>query len=179
MATDTALPSQNIGATVSSAVGFAASVVLGCGWSIAASAATNLVVNCQEFGDSLQSLDAPASELSISLVDLPDNDADLGLAEPLDTAGANSDSTVPYLYLTPRVAAMLREVFDDDARNDDATLWQELAQENGGGKQGIPVPPVAEGNSDRSTLPTLDETDLSDPSEAMPRFQRQMYRTDI
>ena len=164
---------------VSSTVGFAAIVLLGCGWSIAASAATNLVVKCEDFGDTLQSLDAAASELSFSLVDLPNNDADLGLAEPSDTAGAVSDSTVPYLYLTSRVAAMLREVFDDDARDGDATRWQELEQDNGDRKQGIPAPPVAEGNSDRSSLPTLEETDLSGPNEAMPRFQRQMYRTDI
>lgn len=177
MATDTALPSQNIGAMVSSAAGLAAIALLGCGWSIAAAGATNLIVNCQDFGGTLQSLDAPASELSISLVDMPNNDANLGLETPRDADVANA--TVPYLYLTSRVAAMLREIFDDDARDGDATHWQEIEQEIGAGKQAIPAPPVAEGNTDRSSLPTLEETGLSAPSDTMPRFQRQMYRTDI
>ena len=74
---------------------------------------------------------------------------------------------------------MLREVFDDDYRNPDATHWQKLAQKNGDAQQGIPAPPVAEGMTDRSSLPTLEESDVSDPSDTMPRFQRQMYRTDI
>lgn len=167
MARDTALPSQDIDAMVSgSTVFLAAILLLGCGWSIAASGATNLAVSCQDFSDSLQSLDAPAPALSISLVDLQNSDAGLGLTEPLDAAGADSDATIPYLYLTSRVAAMLREVFADDARDGDA-------------KQGIPVPPVAEGKTDRSSSPTLVESDLADPSDTMPRFQRQMYRTDI
>lgn len=179
MATDTALSSKDLGATVSATVGLAAIALLGCGWSIAASGATNLVAHCDDFGDTLPSLDTPASELSISLVDLANNDADLGLAEPLHAAGVVADSTVPYLYLTSRVAAMLREVFDDDARGGNATHWQKLEQENGSAKQGVAAPPVAEGNADRLSLPTLEETDLSDPSDTMPRFQRQMYRTDI
>lgn len=167
MARDTALPSQDIGAMVSGSTLFLVAILLlGCGWSIAASGATNITVSCQDFGDTLQSLDAPALELSISLVDLPNSDAGLGLAKPLDAAGANSDATVPYLYLTSRVAAMLREVFDDDEYDRDA-------------KQGNSAPPVAEGKTNRSSLPTLEESDLADPSDTMPRFQRPMYRTDI
>lgn len=179
MATDTALPSQNIGAMASSTVGLAAIALLGCGWSVAAAGATNLIVNCQNFADTLQSLDAPASELSISLVDLPNSHADLGLAEPLDAAAAVANATVPYLYLTSRVAAMMREVFDDDVRDSHATHWQKIEQEIGAGKQAIPAPPIVEGNTDRSSLPTLEETALSAPSDTIPRFQRQMYRTDI
>jgi len=179
MATDTALPARDIGPRASGSVGLAGILLLGCGWSVTAMGATSLLVDCQDIGQSLQGLEAPAIALSISLVDLPANNTSLGLAEPIDAAGAAPNATVPYLYLTSRVESMLREVFADDAPDQDETRWQELDQQDSGTKQDTAVPPVAEGHAEHPSLPALRETELSDTINMMPRFQRPMYRTDI
>jgi len=179
IATDTALPARDIGPRASGAVGLAGILLLGCGWSVTALGATSLLVDCQDIGRSLQRLEAPAIELSISLVDLPDNNTNLGLAEPIDAAGAAPNATVPYLYLTSRVESMLREVFADDAPDQDETRWQEIDQQDSGTKHDTAVPPVAEGHAEHPSLPALRETELSDTINMMPRFQRPMYRTDI
>jgi len=137
-------------------------LLLGCGWSVTAVGATSLVSDCQDFSDSLQQADPPATELSISLVDLPDRDDKLGLDKSLNAVGAASDTTAPFLYLTSRVTTILRDVFDDEATRAD-----------------ISTRPVAEMDTEHRSLLTLEASELSDPADTKPSFQRQMYRTDI
>jgi len=160
MATDTAPRSRRNGSTLS--VGLAGALLLGCGWSVTALGATSLISDCQEFSELLRQTDPPATELSIALVELPDGDAQPGLDKSLNAVGSASDSTTPLLYLSSRVTSMLRKVFDDEATN-----------------AHISTPPVAERDTKHGSLPTLEASELPDPADARPSFQRQMYRTDI
>jgi len=142
------------------------SAVLLCAVSAGAFGATNSLVDCQEFSHDTQGLPTADTQFTISLVDLPGKENELGLAEPIDTVDASAESTAPFLYLTPRVAAMLREVFEEDAINNDSSRKPSL-------------PPVAKGNSDESALQNLGESDLIDADDARLRFRYRMYRTDI
>ncbi len=78
---------------------------------------------------------------------------------------------VPYLYLTPRVATILENVFgegsaaDSPGAADTATTHEEA-------ESASPVVENVEG-------PLSPQTPSLDSSEILPRFQRQMYRTDI
>lgn len=154
-------------------------VMLVCGWSAAALGATGSNGNCQDISNNLKSLQIPAVELSITLVDLPDTSVELGLLEPkgpVDAVESTSDSTAPLLFLTPRVASMLREVFEDMNVLDDETVGTAA---NNVGKRETTFPPIAEGSADKSLLPILEDSESRAPEQTIPRFQRPMYRTDI
>ena len=179
MTTHSVHPSRAIAPTTGYIASVVGSVLLGCGVTVTALGATQLVGNCNDISVSLTSLDTPAAALSVTLVDLPGNDAQLGLAEPMDEDERTSTATVPFLYLTPRVESMLREVFDDEKRDEDAVNWQAESSAIGGSKTNAPLPPIAEGNTDQKHLPGLHESDLSNADETIPHFQRPMYRTDI
>lgn len=177
MATVTAPRSRVFGSAVSRTVGLTGMLLLG--WGITALGASNLAINGPDFSDSSQRAVPPATKLSISLVDLPDRNAELSLDRPLEVAGAVSDSTAPFLYLTSRVTSMLREVFADDVPASDATHGQKLWPQGRRSNHDVAAPPVAESSAEHRSLPTLDASEFSNPVDAKPHFQRQMYRTDI
>jgi hypothetical protein len=130
---------------------------------VGALGATNSVADCDEFSNGIAE---SSSEFIVSLVDLPQKSAELGLAEPMDSSESSADSTAPFLYLTPRVATMLREIFAEDA-SDDATDRKSL------------LPPVARGSDDNPPLTELQEANPGDGSDGKLRFRPRMYRTDI
>ncbi len=142
------------------------STVLLCVVSAGAFGATNSLVDCQEFGHHSHGLATADTQFTISLVDLPGKENELGLAEPIDAVDASTESTAPFLYLTPRVATMLREVFEEDAIDSVSSRKPSL-------------PPVAKGNSEESALQNLEESDLIDADDTRTRFRYRMYRTDI
>jgi len=141
--------------------------VLLCVVSAGAFGATNLV-DCQEFGHGPQGHATATAPFTISLVDLPGKENELGLTESIDAveAAAESESSAPFLYLTPRVATMFREVFEEEAIDNNSSRKPSS-------------PPVAKGNSEKSALQNLEEADLNDADDARPRFRYRMYRTDI
>ena len=123
-------------------------------------AATNSVVPCDQVGRNLQSLDVPVNTLPLDVVD----HAPLDTAD-LDEPRVESESAAPILDLTPRVKNILRDVFDMSD--------EELAED---------TPPLP------SSSPLADSDEASDEAEPievevergdLPRFQQQMYRTDI
>ncbi|NOX68097.1 MAG: hypothetical protein GXP15_02840 [Gammaproteobacteria bacterium] len=177
MATVTAPRSRAIGSAVSRTVSLLGMLLLG--WSVTTLGASSLTINCQHFSDSSPRPEPPATEFSISLVDLPDRNTKLSLDKSLEVTGTASDSTAPFLYLASRVTSMLREVFNDDASSSDVTPGQKQWPQSAQSKHDVSTPPVAESNSKRRSLPTLEASEFSAPVDTKPHFQRQMYRTDI
>ncbi len=86
---------------------------------------------------------------------------DFAEADHADAAGA--DTAAPLLYLTPRVASILEQVFGDDGG---------AAAET---EEPVSLPPVAQQDAERYD-PSLPADAATPP---LPKFQRQMYRTDI
>ena len=128
--------------------------------SASAHAASNSVVPCDQVGRDLKSLEVPVNTLPVDVVDHTPIDPD-----SLNEALVDSDSAAPILDLTPRVTNILRDVF--------GTTNEELIQEK---------------TTQPSSSPLADSVEKSDevePAEAenerndLPRFQRQMFRTDI
>ncbi|MEE8527902.1 MAG: hypothetical protein V3S70_04930, partial [Gammaproteobacteria bacterium] len=89
---------------------FLAILVLGSTWCSTALAATGSTAACDRTAD-LRSLEVPVSDLSASIVGHiavePGNAND----ESLDARPAPAESTAPILFLAPRVAVILRNVF--------------------------------------------------------------------
>ena len=69
----------------------------------------------------------------------------------------------PLLYLAPRVATILRDVFEPAAVNQALDNDEELQ-----------TSPVAESIEETRSVDAEDEQEIN-----LPRFQRQMFRTDI
>ena len=152
-------------------------LLLGCGWSVSTLGATYLQEeDCNEVIDVLQGTETALIALSIDRVDLPGDADELDLVESLNTA----ESTVPVLYLTPRVASILRNVFYENSADADALEQTPDPNAIVDAQRDSPLPPLAEGSADRQTFPRLEESEFSKESApTLPRFQRTMYRTDI
>lgn len=135
---------------------FAAALLL----STASHAATNSVIPCEQVGRNLQSLAVPVDEMAIDTVDHVPIDPEL-----VDELPAVSESVAPVLNLGPRVTNILRDVF--------GTTTEELLQEDSEQPSSSPLADTDD-NKDVSEVDdeTVEETQL-------PRFQRQMLRTDI
>ena len=123
-------------------------------------AANNGVFPCEQVKRDLQSLEVPVDALTPKAVDHTPVDTEFSDEQPV-----RNESVTPVLNLGPRVTNILRDVFD--------MTIEELAQET----------------AQRSSTSPLADTDLGseavEPVEAtsgkseLPRFQRQMLRTDI
>ena len=163
---------------------FLAILVMGSAWYSTALGATDSTTACDRTAD-LRSLDVPVSDLSASVVGhiaVEPGDAN---DESLNARPAQAESTAPILYLAPRVAVILQNVFSavaietpplnsPDPAQSFAT--ESLSQDASPPSPPSPLSPVA-GDASQS-----DSSELIDPAaevEAVPRFQRQMFRTDI
>jgi hypothetical protein len=134
----------------------------------------------------LQSNDITAELLTVAIVDHMTEDH--GATAPV---GQNAeDPSAPLLFLTPRVAHILQDVFGDTEAHavsavervrrimlaaDAATRVESPPESAGGG-----------GDAVNDSLPDFESVILSGPmtetfydNENLPSFQRQMYRTDI
>ncbi len=142
-------------------------------------AASSFGVDCDRSGaDLLTTTESAADELSVSVVDLTDDESAIGINTTLDDAADADSSAAPLLFLAPRVASIVEDVFGDSRAGRDLVL-----------------PRRADISRSRSIAPLADSAD--EPSEppsakpesgleaqpaakpALPRIQREMYRTDI
>lgn len=114
----------------------------------------------------LQNLEALNGELTVEAVDSRITD------DRLPMSGEKLQGIkVPYLYLTPRVASILENVFGDDGGAASGIVLDETRQ--GEPAEDSATSPVADlETADAAEAPSLD-------TGTLPRFQRQMYRTDI
>lgn len=128
--------------------------------SATAHAASKSGVPCEQVGRDLQSLEVPVDALAVEAVDHAPIDPEI-----IDAQSTASESVAPVLNLGPRVTHILRDIFDLSA--------EELLQES---SQQPPSSPLAD--SDQKT-DTVEADDAKVEEEELPRFQRQMLRTDI
>lgn len=129
-----------------------------------AHAASRFIVPCDQVGRELKSLELPVNALTVDVVDLTPTDPNA-----IDEQSVITDSVAPVLYLTPRVANILRDVFGTTAEE----LPQELPDERPAQPSSSPL-----ADSDRKS-DAVEPADTGNETSDLPRFQQQMLRTDI
>jgi hypothetical protein len=134
--------------------------VLSAGWSSTALGATSSLVPCDQVARDLTSLEVAVDALSVDLVDHVATELEPGSFEAESDA---TDTMAPLLYLTPRVATILRDVFAPAAASQALDTEEE-----------IQTSPVADSDDETISVDAAEEREID-----LPRFQRQMFRTDI
>ncbi|HET6630003.1 MAG TPA: hypothetical protein VFG91_09535 [Woeseiaceae bacterium] len=126
---------------------------------------------CDSAARGLRNADTQLDRLTVRMVDLGDATAADAPADP----GA-TESLAPLLFLAPRVTSILEDVFEADA----GTQAEGDARNTGSDAEAPPEAvlrsPVAETDpaaSAHGPSPEMDHTSI------LPKYQRQMYRTDI
>ena len=143
--------------------------LLAMAWSSPGLAAARTSVGCDKVAQELQSLDIDT--LVIEVVDL--SDVSQSPEEPDELA----DSVAPLLFLTPRVATILEDVFGE-TDEPEAAVEHAKTTRSAQTKQAKPATsPVV----DNANAPDMDApaSPMYENAAILPRFQRQMYRTDI
>lgn len=148
-------------------------LVAGVGWSASALGATTNKSDCDAHVRPAEVLESPLAALSINPVDHVTIDAENSAIDELETDQADSDRAAPYLYLTPRVASVLRDIFDfaPDDRQPDPESQEDAVSS-----------PLAEAEDDTNVTRFRYEALPSPAVEEehdLPLLQRQMFRTDI
>jgi hypothetical protein len=164
---ETGNPSKRVVSAIAMA-GFAA---LCAGWSASAVSATTTEVECDGISADLRTLETPLEAFTVRPVDHVSIDTDpTSNIASLDIAAASSESSAPFLYLTPRVASVLRNIFE---------ATREFGDEDR--RQDVSSSPIAESDSISDVMKLIDESSPAVPVETMnlPLFQQQMFRTDI
>lgn len=157
--------------------------LLSGGWvtATASMAATCSGPSCDNVGRVLEALDAARGDLSVEIVD--------HISSGVENSGASAptlaESMAPLLYLTPRVTTILQDVFGDSEQSDivfpagqAGEKVDDPATVAGGEENDLPATPVA-GTADRSNPDLYGPLSVLDNAANLPKFQRQMYRTDI
>jgi hypothetical protein len=148
--------------------GLAATLAMCAGWSASAFAAATTSVECDDMARDLKSLQIPVEALSVATVDHVSIEPISSDIEFLDAESASNETAAPFLFLTPRVASVLRDIFDV-SRDLEATSE-------------TPSSPVAESERIPDISELLDQTDPASAADGeiiLPRFQQRMFRTDI
>ena len=136
----------------------AVTLALSAGWSTTVLGATSSLVPCDQVERDLTSLEVTVAALSVNLVDLVITELDpASFAEEAD----DTDSMAPLLFLTPRVATIIRDVFAPANTPLDS-------------KENVQTSPLADSAEQTRSTDVVEETEID-----LPRFQRQMFRTDI
>lgn len=144
-------------------VALAVTVALCAGWSVSALSATTTDVECDGV-DRLRALEIPAETYSVRPVDHVAVDTVPRSSDAIDTAEATSETAAPFLYLTPRVASVLRDIFDATGEV---------------GDQDISSSPVAESDTISDISELIDDVEPAEVEITLPVFQQQMFRIDI
>lgn len=154
-------------------------------WSTPGIAATDSVVECESLSGPLTGPSISPHALSLEVVDHiateTESPADDSRAAPEEI----SETTTPVLYLTPRVASILRDVFgaDVDGLKQPADDNERAAEESPPvGHDNPTVAPIAERTENAEPVDGEEiaaPIDLIDEDEDIRRFQPEMYRTDI
>lgn len=138
----------------------------------AAFGATNSESGCDEISRDFQRLDVTLDALEVDAVDHMPVTNEVVDSQSLDTTETTEGAAAPVLYLTPRVATILREVFgtgvDEDPREEAAAAETPVAEDT-------EVDDPADAEAAEMTAPVT----LIDQTEELPQFQRQMFRKDI
>ena len=149
--------------------------LLAAAWSPPGLAAAHAAVGCDRSAQALKSL--AVDSLRIEVVDLSDalSNALSDVSGSPESSDNLTESVAPLLFLTPRVASILEDVFGDSD-----------------GARQVAKPPVKADPEPRkpASSPVVDNASAEDRTEpaaspmyehaaSLPRFQRQMYRTDI
>ena len=150
-----------------------ATLIAAVGWGASALGATTNKADCDPQVRPAEVIESPLAALSIIPVDHPSIEVENSTIGELEADQAGGDRATPYLYLTPRVASVLRDIFD--LAREDVELETDVQEDSVSS-------PLAETEEDTSankyrseSLPTPgveEEHDLS-------LLQRQMFRTDI
>ncbi len=171
-------------------------LVLGAALSTAALAASDTLEDCDGLDRELQALDVAAAGLPLgdaAYLDTAES-RKLAVLASGDTPRDADSSATPVLLLTPRVANIMREVFsalpDDAADEDESPVSFDVlaadatespvannAEASADSTPASATPPVVK--LPQPAFPESGEIDGSNNSRFIPRFQRQMYRTDI
>lgn len=165
----------------------------------AALAAASLGGSCDMIARELKSVEIPVETLTVDIVDHMSEDH--GAADSV--IGREQDPTAPLLFLTPRVAHILEDVFGDAQSDPEPSsqpgltpterVRQIMLATNAANKaQGLeatttPSAGGGDGAADRgadfdATRPAISSGPVTEAfydADALPRFQRRMYRNDI
>ena len=112
----------------------------------------------------------PMDVLSVSPVDHVPSETVTGNLERVDSQIADSDNAAPFLYLTPRVASVLRDIFEAARDLTEGTTENPVSS------------PVADTDKQRENQELIEEPlplQEADVDVDLPFIQRQMFRTDI
>ncbi|MDH4107337.1 MAG: hypothetical protein OEW35_03395 [Gammaproteobacteria bacterium] len=133
-------------------------------------AATDAVPDCGRMARDLQSLEVAAGTLATEIVDLAVGSDTEAMSAPFDASGRDAEAQSPLLYLAPRLDLIVKDVFDAVAVDSGSGADRSDNPESISAE--AKHPPVAD---------SLTETTESNAERQLPtpRFQRQMYRTDI
>jgi len=135
-----------------------------------ASAASDTLTDCDRMERELRSLAVSPDTLAAEVVDLTVGGDKEALVGNFDRAEPDTELQAPVLYLAPRLDTIVRDVFDAVAvdHGSPAAVDDEAAIPDAE----VAHPPLA----DSATEPRDPDAERQ---VATPRFQRQMYRTDI
>lgn len=159
-------------------------------------AAAGFGSGCDSVARALKSAEIPVETLTVDLVDLMTEDR--GAADSV--IGHEQDPTAPLLFLTPRVAHILQDVFGDDTETTETPKAKATPQErvreimlaaNAGARaEALPQPATKTSRSAGGDSAT--KFDGSEPAiapgpltetfydvDTLPRFQQRMFRNDI
>ncbi len=160
---------------------FLAILVLGGAWCSTALGATGSMAACDRTAD-LRSLDVPVSDLSANVVGHIAVESGNANVESLNARPAQAESTAPILYLAPRAAVILQNVFSavaietpplDSRESTQSFATESLSQDES------PLSPVAGDASQTDSSELINPASAGAEVEDTPHFQRQMFRTDI
>jgi hypothetical protein len=125
---------------------------------------------CAQVGRDLKSLEITVEALTLTAVDHVPIAQNAAKPNTPDGESHVTESEIPYLYLTPRVTSILRDVFGTTAED----LSPALPPVKPKLRSSSPLADSEE-TADSATVPD----DVAIESDDMPRYQHQMYRTDI
>jgi len=153
--------------------GLAATMALCAAWSAGALGATTTTSECDYLIRDLRGLEIPVEAFSVTTVDHVSIEPIHSDIELLDPQSASSETAAPFLFLTPRVASVLRDIFDVSKALDERDASETSSSPVAETVESERIPDISE-LLDRSEPVgvTNDEIDL-------PRFQQRMFRTDI
>ena len=150
-----------------------------CGQS--ALAATDTLFDCDQLASELRSLEVPSIDLPLESVDhVPVDEADQ-LSATLESDISQTETVAPILRLTPRVATIMRKVFDANVLDDETETDVDSAVQADTNRPTASSPPLVNAPAapqEESAISGEGNTDASN-NQYVPRYQRQMYRTDI
>jgi hypothetical protein len=141
------------------------------GWSTTALGAAELLSRCNGNVHNLDSLEVTENSLSINRIDHVSDEDDPAKLDSGDIQADLENTAAPYLYLTPRVANLLRDVF----RSDRETTLQPAVE----GPSSSPLADSVETNQTPSQPEDATPSTVGVEQEVLPTFQQQMYRKDI